>query len=199
MRVTVMAAAALFGASGEVGAGSDAWDRERARYAASRGMEAPRLEPPDHSAIAATATAIVEKTNIERTKHGLTPLSPSRLLAKAAQGYAEFMTRKRIYDGHESDGRGLVKRVNDTQYRFRVVGENIDCGGRCSAESKRNSRPEFTPAGQAKWHVDRWMNSPGHRANILNPKFSEIGVAVSYSSDGYMTTSVQVFGTRRTP
>src|SRR5262249_52419968 len=61
-------------------------------------------------------------------------------------------------------------------YNFRYLGENIAYG-----------------FGTAQGVMTAWMNSPGHRANILDPNYTEIGIAVAYAADG-MPYLTQFFG-----
>lgn len=83
----------------------------------------------------------------------------------------------RDYFSHTSqDGSGPGDRITDAGYRWSTYGENIAKGQR-------------TPAAV----MDSWMNSPGHRANILNCSFKELGVGVEDSPGGIVWT--QDFGT----
>jgi uncharacterized protein YkwD len=71
----------------------------------------------------------------------------------------------------------LDSRLNHYGYRYLLAGENIAWN---------------YPGAQAA--VAAWMNSPGHRANVLSPNYTEIGVAVAYNSRGE-PYYCQVFGT----
>lgn len=107
---------------------------------------------------------ILDLTNAERAKYNLVPLRRSDCLAASAQAWSQRMQREgRIYHG---DMRALLRTC-----RLSTVGENVAYGYRT---------PEAT--------VRVWMNSPGHRANILNPRFTQLGVGWS---NGYAT---QQFG-----
>ncbi len=123
--------------------------------------------------------------NAERTSRGRSALTSNGQLGKAAQGYSATMVRQRFFDHVSPSGSTLKHRVRGgTSYlRGRIrswsLGENIGWG--------QGSRG--TPAAI----VRAWMNSPGHRANILNCKAKAVGVGLARKADGtpYWT---QIFG-----
>lgn len=107
--------------------------------------------------------------NVERTKRGARALRLDGSLDKAAARFSRQMVRQGFFDHRSPGGSTLGSRVKQTSYlqgaRSWSLGENIAYGtGSLS-----------TPAAT----VRSWMNSPGHRANILNRSFSEIGVGVA--------------------
>jgi hypothetical protein len=116
-------------------------------------------------------------TNAERQKQGLTPLSLSTQLGTAAQLHAEDMAQYNFMSHTGSNGSTMVDRVVATGYSYLTLGENV-AAGQTSAASVINA----------------WMNSEGHRANILNPNFTEIGFGYAYVNTGYQHYWVQVFG-----
>lgn len=117
-------------------------------------------------------------TNLERQRQGLSPLKLSTNLNQAAQRHAEDLSRNRIFSHTGSDGSQMSDRVRAAGYRFSYVGENIAAG---------NSTPGLT--------IQQWMNSPGHRSNILKGEFTEVGFGyVSDPSSPYRHYWVQVFG-----
>ena len=110
--------------------------------------------------------------NAERGRRDLRPLSRNQRLARAADRHTDDMV-KRGYFAHDSrNGDSFSERIRDTGYLSRVsswtVGENIAWG------SGRLSAPDAI--------VRAWMDSPGHRANILNGRFREIGIGLSLGS-----------------
>ncbi|MEV5274763.1 CAP domain-containing protein [Streptomyces werraensis] len=106
-----------------------------------------------------TAAEVVELTNRERARAGLPPLSRDPLLTTAAQAHSADMVARDFYAHTAPDGSRPWDRAAAAGSRCRTVGENIACGQRSAAEVVRG-----------------WMNSPGHRANILKPEFTRIGV-----------------------
>ena len=120
--------------------------------------------------------AIVRATlctiNAERGRHGLSPLRLNRRLSRAAAAHAGDMD-SRNYFAHDSlDGGSFVDRIRRAGYlngaKSWTVGENIAWG------SQRRGAPRMI--------TQMWMNSPGHRANILSSSFREIGIGVSYGA-----------------
>ena len=103
---------------------------------------------------------VIRRTNKKRRKHGLDPFKADDLLHKAAQGHADDMDTVGRYLGHASaDGRDPGDRIDDVGYQWRAYKENVASG-----------QPT------AKQVVKAWMESPGHRANILSDNVTEIGI-----------------------
>ncbi|MFE7948169.1 CAP domain-containing protein [Streptomyces sp. NPDC057426] len=123
------------------------------------------------------ADRVISLVNAERAKAGCGPLSANATLTRAAQGHSDDMAARDYFDHTNPDGDGPGERVTAAGYPWSTYGENIAMG---------QSTPEQV--------MDSWMNSPGHRANILNCDFKEIGVGVHNEGGPYWT---QVFGARR--
>ncbi|MCX7593286.1 MAG: CAP domain-containing protein [Fischerella sp.] len=102
---------------------------------------------------------VLELTNQERAKAGLQPLKGNAELDYAADKYAEEMSERGILSHTGPDGSLPWDRAKAVGYEAQTMGENIAAG---------QETPEQV--------VQAWMNSPGHRANILNPDFTELGV-----------------------
>lgn len=125
---------------------------------------------------------ILAEVNAQRKKAGVPPLGANALLDRAAQRHAEDMLA-RGYFAHESPARKTVReRAREAGYDWRAVGENIAEGQFTVDEVMRT-----------------WMDSPGHRRNILDPDFRELGVglALGRSGSGYRVLWAQAFGTAR--
>lgn len=117
-------------------------------------------------------------TNIERRKVGLPPLRLSRQLSQAAQAHAVDMGRNGYFSHTGLNGSSMVDRAKATGYRYAALGENLAAG-------------RATPEGT----IRQWMNSAGHRANILSNKFTEIGFGYANAPNArYRHYWVQVFG-----
>ena len=109
-----------------------------------------------------TQKGIINWTNKQREKYGLAPLKENQLLDKSALLKAEDMIKNQ-YFAHESlSGEGVSNLAKKFGYDFLLIGENLAMGNFSSDEDL----------------VLAWMESPGHRENILNRKYQEIGVAV---------------------
>ena len=126
---------------------------------------------------------VLALVNSERAKQNLKPLTLNEKLDTAADRYS-----KRMADGdffsHTDQGNGstMVQRVNQTGYQWTTLGENIAVG---------QPNPEEV--------VQAWMNSPGHRRNILNSQFTHMGLGYFFKNpDGgkirYRHYWTQVFG-----
>jgi len=127
-----------------------------------------------------TKAGVIEWTNEQRTTNNLPPLVQNPKLDAVAQTKAQDMLRLQ-YFGHVSpSGAGAADLAKNAGYQFLAIGENLAMG-------------DFKD-DQAL--VLAWMNSPGHRANILNSRYTEIGVAVLRGSFENQTTwlAVQEFG-----
>ena len=119
---------------------------------------------------------VVRLVNIERKKRGLAPLSISNRLSEAAAIRANEIVQK--FSHTRPDGSSYHTVIKNVGYMHPYVGENI-AAGRKSPEEVMNA----------------WMNSNGHRAAILNPNYTEMGVGFTYVTNSmYGTYWVQIFG-----
>ncbi|MFI1192570.1 CAP domain-containing protein [Micromonospora sp. NPDC020750] len=127
--------------------------------------------------VSSQARQVVDLVNAERAKAGCGALKINSKLTAAAQAHSQDQAdhRKMSHDG--SDGSSVGKRLDRVGYAWRAYGENVAWN-------------QQTPAAV----MNAWMNSSGHRANILNCSFTEIGVGVATSNGPYWT---QDFGTPR--
>jgi hypothetical protein len=105
--------------------------------------------------------AVMELTNGERTRTGLPRLSENTALEKAARLKAEDMFRDDYWDHVAPDGTEPWYFFDTVDYEYSYAGENL---------AKNFDTSSGVVAG--------WMGSPGHRANILNEHYREIGIAV---------------------
>jgi len=125
--------------------------------------------------------SIVDLTNSERSNAGIGPLRVSAQLMQAAQIQADQMVRLGRME-HELSGAQYPKpadRLAAVGYNWQTYGENIAMGQTSAAAV-----------------MDSWMHSSGHRANILNGAFREIGVGYARDSAG-RPYYAQVFATSR--
>lgn len=128
-----------------------------------------------------SAEKIIYWTNFYRGQNNLQPLTQNSLLTKASQKKVNDMFEKQYFEHNSPIGISPADLVTSVGYKFRVTGENLALG-------------DFK---DEKDLVDAWMNSPGHRANILNIDYAEIGVASdlqNYQDWGITWISVQEFG-----
>jgi Cysteine-rich secretory protein family len=132
-----------------------------------------------------TEIAIVEMTNAFRKDNKLAALRPNAALAAAARAFADYLGKSGKF-AHEADGRQPAQRAEAQGYRYCTVAENLALN--------LDSRG-FETKDLARKAVEGWKASPGHRANMLRPHVTEIGVAVVRAPDrDPKFISVQLFG-----
>ncbi len=124
-----------------------------------------------HSALASEITAenIVKVVNAERQARYLEPLNANSKLENAAKNKSIDMIVKNYFE-HYANGRTPWSFIRNEDYEYSIAGENLAMG-----------------YSTAEGVVNAWMNSPTHRANILNPEYEDIGVGVvkgAYFEDG---------------
>ena len=125
------------------------------------------------------ATALVEFTNAGRAQRGRTALHTDMALMRAAQLHADQMARIGQM-AHVLAMTPLPRpedRLAAANYRWRTYGENVAMG-------------QASPAGA----LESWMASDGHRKNILDPRFSELGTGYATDAQGRPYYE-QMFGT----
>jgi uncharacterized protein (TIGR03000 family) len=127
--------------------------------------------------LSADEKAILELTNQERAKQNLAPLRANEKLFRAARSHSTNMARQDRLD-HVLDGKDPGVRLQEVGYQHGGWGENVAMGQRTPAEA-----------------IATWMQSPGHRGNILNSGYQEIGIGIAASAGGGLYYT-QVFGTR---
>ncbi len=135
-----------------------------------------------HSASNPISTMIASLTDQMRQNKGQNALRNSNRLNHAAEVFSQILAQSQELS-HTADGRDLSYRANSVGYSFERLGENI---GWTAGPS--------TPDSIAVDLVERWMASRGHRVNILNRRFRDIGVGVTQT--GGRTYAVQIFGTQ---
>lgn len=109
-----------------------------------------------------TKKGVIDLTNNERVAQGLSKLSENSKLDSSAEAKVDDMFANQYFEHISPTGVGVDNLAENVHYEYIVVGENLALG---------NFKDD-----QAV--VTAWMKSPGHRANILNARYQEIGVAV---------------------
>jgi uncharacterized protein YkwD len=142
-----------------------------------------RKSAPAPSVMRTTTAAdmLVDAMNRQRAAQGLGPLRLNSKLSLAANDRIDDMFAKRYFAHTSPDGIDPFEWVQQRGYRYRLIGENLAVGYRGTAV------------------VDGWMRSPGHRENILQRGFDEVGIAIADGSPrrGYKgPTVVAIYGRR---
>lgn len=109
---------------------------------------------------------VLELINQKRAQGGCEPLVMQGQLKAAAQGHANAMAVKNFFGHASKNGAKFSSRIKAQGYRGRKYAENI-AAGYASAEKV----------------VAIWMNSSGHRVNIMNCSYTETGIALAYQED----------------
>ena len=117
---------------------------------------------------------VVRLVNEIRAEQGLSQLTTNGALSAAAGKRAEEIVS--LFSHDRPDGRSCFTVLSEFGVTYQTAGENISAG-----------RP--TPEAV----VEGWMNSPGHRANILNPNFKSLGVGYVSGQGSYGCYWVQLF------
>ena len=120
----------------------------------------------DQLELTAEESELINLINAERASHGLGPVRMSNVLMQVARAHSQDMIDRDFFDHVNPDGWGPRDRLDNAGYNWMTYGENIGAGY-SSAELMSNG----------------WMNSSGHRANMLNTEVTEIGVA--YVAGGF--------------
>ncbi|MEX1997406.1 MAG: CAP domain-containing protein [Candidatus Andersenbacteria bacterium] len=124
----------------------------------------PPLRGPDQPhAGTLTQGGILQETNAHRQVAGQAPLTANTLLNRAAAQKLQDMFAQQYFEHVGPDGKGPADWVEGVGYEYIRVGENLALGN----------------FGSDVALVQAWMDSPGHRENILHEKFSEIGIAAA--------------------
>lgn len=133
--------------------------------------------PAEASAI--TGATVIQLANAARKEGGLSALTANSLLAKAAQNKANDMLARQYFAHNTPTGETPWTFIKAVGYSYVTAGENLAI--------------DFSEAESIQ---SAWMNSPGHRANIMNGAFSEIGIGIAKGTyNGHDTTIVvQMFG-----
>jgi uncharacterized protein YkwD len=161
--------------------------------AAPATSSAARACPGAHLAPSAAHAAQVRHAtlcllNRQRTRHGLPRLRQQRSLSNAARRYARLMVAKHFFAHVSPGGSTMAQRIKRTNYlrhtRGWALGENLAWGSGAAA----------TPARI----VNAWMHSAGHRRNILDRSYREIGIGIALGAPNGRAgaTYVNEFGRR---
>lgn len=127
-----------------------------------------------------TKAGVIEWTNNQREKYGLPKLSENQELDQSAEAKVRDMLENQYFAHDSPSDLGVADLAEQFDYQFIAIGENLALGNFENDEIL----------------VQAWMDSPGHRANILNSRYQEIGVAVLRGVfEGRLTwLAVQHFG-----
>ncbi|MGH7263715.1 MAG: CAP domain-containing protein [Candidatus Rokuibacteriota bacterium] len=124
----------------------------------------------------ALESAILSAVNEVRRTHGLAPLEPDGALHAVARAHSEAMGGRDVLAHRDPASGSLADRARAAGIAFRAIGENL-------ARSRGMTDPGIAV-------VQGWMQSPGHRRNILGSRFRKTGVGVWHDGTAYYVTQV---------
>jgi len=116
---------------------------------------------------------IIELTNVYRGRQSLGAVTANSSLTKAARAYAKYLADTGTFS-HTADGREAGDRITSAGYQWCLNSENLAL--------HLDSRG-FEAHALAEKSVEGWINSPPHRANLVAPEVTEIGVGVARAPD----------------
>ena len=127
-------------------------------------------------------SALLQETNIQRSQNGKDALALNGLLNKAAQQKANDMAARNYWSHTSPEGTQPWQVISSVGYTYTTAGENLAYGFDTSANA-----------------ISGWMNSAGHRANVLSENFREVGFGIAnaenYQGDGEQTIVVAMYAT----
>jgi uncharacterized protein YkwD len=126
---------------------------------------APKAMPSMDLTHVSAETAVLRLVNAERAKAGCQALTVDTRLATAARLHSADMVARHYFSHTTPDGVTFSSRITAAGYKWSLAGENIAAG-----------QPDASAVMRS------WMGSPGHRANILNCRFRQIGVGLALES-----------------
>lgn len=132
--------------------------------------------PTQSDAVGQMEAQVRSQINQIRQAQGLRPLTQNDRLAQVARAYSHRMAEEHFFAHTSPSGDTMVERVQGAGIFYLMLGENLFTS---------TNLPQ--PATAA---VEGWMNSPGHRANILRPEYRETGIGVWRVGNTYYFTQL---------
>lgn len=118
------------------------------------------------SGLTADETKAFQLLNADRAANGLPALKVNMSLVRLAENYAQDMINRKYFSHYNPEGQSPFDRMKQAGISYRYAGENLAINTNVTTAEKA------------------FMNSSGHRANILSPNYTEVGVGVRYDSTG---------------
>lgn len=142
--------------------------------------EPTSLIPEVDATISLTEESILARTNSERIEKGVMPVTKSAILTKSATIKAQDILARQYFAHESPDSKVVSDLVTSAGYTYVSVGENLALGTFKNSEDL----------------IHAWMNSQGHKENILSSRYTELGIGIvrgSYKGD-IVWVIVQHFG-----
>jgi hypothetical protein len=130
----------------------------------------PSLDEEKLQEIESLEVQCLNEVNRLRQSHRLVPLTFSENLLHVARSYSRRMAEEKFFSHSDPEGRSVRERVNEANIKWRMVGENLAL-----------SNGYINPVAIS---LRGWMDSPGHRRNLLDPDWRHTAIGVWISADG---------------
>lgn len=138
--------------------------------------QSPANNTAQSSAIARMEQDTIQQINQNRQQQNLEPLSRNTKLTQVARDYSRRMAKQDFFSHTSPDGDTIAQRVQSRGINYLMVGENL---------FKGTNITEPVPVA-----VEGWMQSPGHRQNILTANYTETGIGIWQQNNTYYFTQV---------
>lgn len=149
---------------------------------AAAALAAPLTTTASAAVASPAERVLMQDMNRVRANHGLAPLRPAPELARPARAHSRYLLRTGLFTHDGPGGAPFWKRlVAAGSPRSRSMAENIAQAPGCGVGAARRS-------------VRMWMASPGHRANLLNPRHRWAGAGVAVGRGCSMTIATATYG-----
>lgn len=122
---------------------------------------------------------VLRLTNVQRAQNGLAPLAADAPLASIARAHSADMLAKNYFTHNDLTGCSASCRMTNAGYAWQAMAENIHAMWGYT----------MSPSETANKIVTDWMNSPGHRANILNGTYTRAGVGIAQQETTIYSTT----------
>lgn len=142
----------------------------------TRPQQSTPAKPAQSPSTAQMETEVYKQINAIRQQQGLTTLKQNPKLAQVARDYSRRMAEQKFFAHTSPQGDTMVQRVRSAKIFYTLLGENL-------FTSTNISQP--VPAA-----VQGWMESQGHRENILRTEFRETGIGVWRTGNTYYFTQL---------
>lgn len=129
----------------------------------------PNSKPEIDNSFSANQQQVLDLVNKERSKVGARPLVLNKELSNVATTKSQDMINKNYFDHNSPTYGSPFDMMKKFGISYRTAGENIAMGQKSPTEV-----------------MNSWMNSDGHRKNILNPDYTELGVGIAKASNGQL-------------
>lgn len=129
-----------------------------------------------HEQTLSDAQLVVDAVNHYRTQRGVAQLTVNSYLSATAQAHADDLASQAYFSHIGHDGSNVLQRATRAGYNGALVGENL------------------AGAADVPMAMQLWIHSDGHRNNMLNTKYVEIGVGIAFDETHQWTVYVTVFG-----